>query len=76
VIEFNDHWEAECPVCKGMASRTPGKLRPVVARTFAAYLRASWDFNHDNGKGFCENLLKESNKVTDIKFVLEADRNE
>lgn len=76
VIEFDDHWEAECPVCKGMASKNPGRLRPVVARTFAAYLRASWDFNHDNGKGFCENLLKESNKVTDIKLVLDADRNE
>ena len=76
VIEFDDHWEADCPVCKGLSSRNPGKLRPIVARTFAAYLRASWDFSHDNGKGFCENLLKESNKVTDIKLVLDADRNE
>lgn len=75
VIEFNDRWEAECPVCKG-TSGGKGKLRPIVARTFAAYLRAAWDFSHDNGEGFCENLLKESSKVTDIKSVLEADRNE
>ena len=76
VIEFDERWEAPCPVCKGMSSRKKGKLRPIVARTFAAYLRASWDFNHDNGKGFCDNLLKEANKVTDIKLVLDADRNE
>ena len=76
IIEFDDRWEAECPVCKSVSSRKKGKLRPIVARTFAAYLRASWDFNHDNGKGFCTNLLKEANKVTDIKLVLDADRNE
>ena len=76
VIEFDEHWEAECPVCKSVSSRKKGTLRPIVARTFAAYLRASWDFSHDNGKGFCDNLLKEANKVTDIKLVLDADRNE
>ena len=76
VIEFNDRWEADCPVCRGMSSRKRGKLRPIVARTFAAYLRASWDFSHDDGKGFCINLLKEAKKVTDIKLVLDADRNE
>ena len=72
VIEFDDHWEASCPVCK--QNRRNGKLRPVVARTFAAYLRASWDFNHDGGQGFCENLTKEAGKVTDIKTVLDADK--
>lgn len=76
VIEFDDRWEADCPVCRSLSSRKRGKLRPIVARTFAAYLRASWDFSHDNGKGFCTNLLKEAKKVTDIKLVLDADRNE
>lgn len=76
VIDFDDRWEADCPVCKSISARKKGKLRPIVARTFAAYLRAAWDFNHDDGKGFCTNLLKEANKVTDIKLVLDADRNE
>lgn len=76
IIEFDDRWEADCPVCKGLSMGRQGKLRPIVARTFAAYLRASWDFNHDDGRGFCTNLLREANKVTDIKLVLDADRNE
>ena len=66
IIDFDDHWEATCPVCKS-------KIRPVVARTFAAYLRASWDFVHDEGRAFCDNLLKEADKVSDIKTVLDAD---
>jgi hypothetical protein len=73
VIEFDDRWEADCPVCKSMSSSKQGRIRPVVARTFAAYLRASWDFAHDGGEAFCENLLKEANKVDDIKEVLSAD---
>lgn len=76
VIDFDDHWEADCPVCRSMNTTRRGKLRPIVARTFAAYLRASWDFKHDDGRGFCTNLLREANKVTDIKLVLDADRNE
>ena len=76
VIEFDDHWEADCPVCRTFSSGKRGKLRPIVARTFAAYLRASWDFQHDDGRGFCTNLLREANKVTDIKLVLDADRND
>ena len=76
VIEFDDHWEADCPVCRSLNTAKRGKLRPIVARTFAAYLRASWDFQHDDGRGFCANLLKEANKVSDIKQVLDADKNE
>ncbi len=76
VIEFDDRWEADCPVCRNLNMGKRGKLRPIVARTFAAYLRASWDFQHDDGRGFCTNLLREANKVTDIKLVLDSDRNE
>ncbi len=76
VIEFDEHWEADCPVCRSIGKTKRGKLRPIIARTFAAYLRASWDFQHDDGRGFCTNLLKEANKVTDIKLVLDSDRNE
>ena len=76
VIEFDDRWEADCPVCKMMGGNKKGRIRPVVARTFAAYLRASWDFTHDGGKAFCNNLLNEANKVSDIKMVLDADTKE
>lgn len=76
VIDFDDRWEADCPVCKMMGGSKRGRIRPVVARTFAAYLRASWDFTHDGGKAFCENLLKEARKVSDIKEVLDADTKE
>ncbi len=76
VIDFDDRWEADCPVCRSIGTGKRGKLRPIVARTFAAYLRASWDFQHDDGRGFCQNLLREANKVIDIKLVLDADRNE
>jgi hypothetical protein len=66
VIDFDERWEAKCPVCGG-------KIRPVVARTFAAYLRSSWNFTHDEGRAFCGNLLQEAAKVEDIKEVLDAD---
>jgi hypothetical protein len=59
-----------------MGGNKKGRIRPVVARTFAAYLRASWDFTHDGGKAFCNNLLNEANKVSDIKMVLDADTKE
>ena len=76
VIEFDDRWEADCPVCRMIGGNKRGRIRPVVARTFAAYLRASWDFSHDGGKAFCNNLLDEAGKVTDIKEVLDADAKE
>jgi hypothetical protein len=73
VIEFDDRWEADCPVCKMIGGNKRGRIRPVVARTFAAYLRASWDFSHDGGEAFCRNLGNEAFKVMDIKGILDAD---
>jgi hypothetical protein len=59
-----------------MGGNKKGRIRPVVARTFAAYLSASWDFTHDGSKAFWNNLLNEANKVSDIKMVLDADTKE
>lgn len=73
VLEFNDKWEAECPSCREKRRRG-GKLKPVVARTFATYIRESWKFEHDGGTSFCDNLDKEANKVLSIKQILEDDR--
>ncbi|MBQ8881892.1 MAG: DEAD/DEAH box helicase [Clostridia bacterium] len=70
-IDFNDKWEASCPNCE--EKEMHGTIRPVVARTFAAYLRNLWNFNYDGGKSFCDNLLKEANKVADIKKILTLD---
>ena len=70
VLEFNERWEAKCPMCK------EGVLRPIVARTFATYIRAAWQYTHDGGRAFCSNLLAEADKVADIKAVLANDRTE
>lgn len=71
VIRFDEKWEADCPVCA--AAHRRGRIRPVLARTFATYIRSAWDFRHDGGAGFCKNLREEAAKVRDIKDILEND---
>ena len=71
VIRFDEKWEADCPVCGG--AHRSGRIRPVLARTFATYIRSAWDFRHDGGAGFCRNLREEAAKVRDIKEILEND---
>ncbi|MDE7209433.1 MAG: DEAD/DEAH box helicase [Clostridia bacterium] len=70
-IAFDDKWSAKCPICAQRGEK--GTLYPVVARTFAAYMKASWDFKHDGGESFCNNLMKEASKVADIKAILSMD---
>lgn len=70
-IVFDEKWAARCPICEQRGEK--GRLYPVVARTFAAYIRAAWDFKHDGGESFCNNLRKEANKVADIKSILSMD---
>lgn len=71
-VRFDDRWEADCPVCA--ASHRGGRIRPVLARTFATYIRSAWDFKHDGGAGFCGNLRAEAAKVADIKDILGNDK--
>ena len=66
VLRFNEKWETTCPVCEG------GKLRPVVARTFPAYVRSLWEFKFDD-RAFCNSLLKEAMRVSGIGEVLDLD---
>lgn len=69
IISFDNKWNADCPKCH------EGKLQLVTARTFVAFLRASWDFKHDGGNAFCHTLLNEAKKVADIKLILSMDKN-
>lgn len=70
-IVFDEKWSAKCPICEQRGDK--GRLYPVVARTFAAFIRAAWDFKHDGGESFCNNLMKEASKVADIKAILSMD---
>ena len=72
VIDFDDKWEADCPVCA--ARGASGRLRPVVARTFETYIRSAFDYQQDGGRSFCDNLIKESNKVSVIQQILSNDK--
>ena len=72
LIEFNDKWEADCPVCK--ANGYKGRLKPVVARTFETYIRSAFDYQQDGGKSFCNNLSKEAEKVSVIQEILSNDK--
>lgn len=65
-LEFDEKWRAKCPSCGGT-------LRPVVSRTFAAYIRAAFSFSADNGSSFCNNFLREAKKTDDLRVVLESD---
>lgn len=66
-LVFDEKWRAKCPSCDG------GTLRPMVSRTFAAYIKAAFDFKADNGSSFCNNFLREAKKTDDIRVVLESD---
>ncbi len=70
VIRFNDKWEAKCPLCDDGRA----KLRPVVAKTFATYIRGAWNFDMDHGESFCANLTEEAKKAAQIKNILERDQ--
>lgn len=72
VIEFDDKWEAACPVC---GESRQGKLRPLLPKTFVAYIRGLWNFQLENNddESFCKNLGAEAQKVEDIKSVLDRD---
>ncbi|MBR2320523.1 MAG: DEAD/DEAH box helicase family protein [Clostridia bacterium] len=65
-IVFNDKWEAKCPKCTG-------KIRPIMARTFATYIRGAWDYQFDGGEAFCRNLGNERAHIAEIKEILEKD---
>ncbi len=69
VINFNENWEAECPICG-----KSGTLRPVVARTFETYIRSAFDYQQDGGKSFCYNFSRECQKVSQIKEILSNDK--
>lgn len=71
VIEFDESWSAECPVCK--EKRRKGKIKPVVARTFETFIRFAYDYELDGGASFCSNLFKETEKVSYIKEILAKD---
>lgn len=67
--EFDEKWETPCPRCAERGDR--GVIRPIVARTFATYIRALWNFRHDGeGTAFCKHLLAESNNVAGIAKIL------
>ena len=72
VISFDDKWEAECPECASHSRQ--GKLKPIVARTFEAYIRSAYDYQQDGGASFSENLSKESAKVSLIQEILSNDK--
>ncbi len=76
VLDFDEKWEAYCPMPGCKNHRPRGKLRPIVARTFATFITESWNFAHDGGESFCLNLGKEAEKVSDIRRVLSCDGTE
>lgn len=71
VLDFDDKWTAECPACR--AKRWHGRLKPIVARTFATFIRESWKFAHDGGESFCENLGREADNVHFVRDILGDD---
>lgn len=73
VLEFNEKWEANCPMPGCSSRHHHGVLRPVVARTFATFISELWKFDHDGGEGFCKNLGEQAEIVTDVRHILERD---
>ncbi|MDE6557864.1 MAG: DEAD/DEAH box helicase family protein [Clostridia bacterium] len=75
VLKFNEQWEAVCPRCE--AERREGKIRPILARTFAAFIKGLWSYSHrKDDDNFCEILSNESAKVAEIQDILAMDKSE
>lgn len=75
ILKFNEQWEAECPRCD--AEKRNGKIRPIIARTFAAFIRGLWAYSHKReDDNFCEILSGESAKVAEIHDILAMDKTE
>ncbi|MCM1545881.1 MAG: DEAD/DEAH box helicase [Clostridiales bacterium] len=73
ILKFNGAWEADCPRCE--AERRDGKIRPILARTFAAFIKGLWTYSHKrDDDNFCEILSGESEKVAEIQEILAMDR--
>lgn len=72
VLKFNGQWEADCPRCA--TERREGKIRPILARTFAAFIKGLWSYSHKkDDDNFCEILSGESAKVAEIQEILAMD---
>ncbi len=72
VLKFNGQWESDCPRCA--AERRDGKIRPILARTFAAFIKGLWAYSHKkDDDNFCEILSGESEKVAEIQEILAMD---
>lgn len=75
VLKFDERWEAPCPSCE--ANRVSGKIRPILARTFAAFIKGLWTYSYKkDDDNFCEILSNESDKVAEIQDILAMDRAE
>lgn len=75
VLDFDSSWNAPCPSCgesKGKA-KNKGILKPMLAKTFSAYIESAWTNDFDGGTGFVEGLKKESAKVAEIRKILSKD---
>lgn len=70
----DEDWEADCPICSSRkSSYRRGKLRPILARTFAAFVSELWKFDHDGGEGFCKNLGEQADIVREVRDILRQD---
>lgn len=70
-LDFDERWEAYCPMPSCKTRRPRGKLRPIVARTFATFINELWKFSHDGGESFCTTLGNEANRVSEVRRILE-----
>ena len=73
ILKFNEQWEAPCPRCE--AEKRNGKIRPILARTFAAFIKGLWSYSKKrDDDNFCEILAGESAKVAEIQQILAMDK--
>ena len=75
VLRFNERWESPCPRCE--SEKRNGKIRPILARTFAAFIKGLWTYSHKKeDDNFCDILANEASKVAEIQEVLAMDKTE
>ncbi|MCD8307353.1 MAG: hypothetical protein LUD51_03885 [Clostridia bacterium] len=77
VIDFDDNWDAVCPVCRGsgLPDSKAGRLERITIKTFSGHIQYLWN-NSLGDAQFCTILEKEAAQVKEIEEILEASGNE
>lgn len=74
IVKFDEDWsEAACPICEreNRNRNVRYKLKRQEMTKFSDHIRYLWGIDEDDGGCFCEILTRESDKVSEVKRIIQ-----